>query len=1308
MGIFNVTTGSINNTTAGQAEGYQDYSCTIWTTLSPGLTYPVSIRTNANANESVRVWIDYNNDGQFSASTELFFSSDNALLHTGTSLPVPASAVLGTRLRMRVAADAAISPVPTPCSTPQYSQTEDYGVLLGANTQAPAAAFTVNSSGACAGTFAFTDQSSRGASSWRWTFGDGSNSPQPSPTHTYSTPGTYQVKLRACNTNGCDSLTRTVSYYPTLGVAAPCTPAAAAPCCGYGITQFSLAGQTHPSADGRAGYEDFSCVRRFVVQQGQVYPMQVTTGNTLPHQVRVYIDYNNNGSFAEPEELVMEALSAVSPTALVGIAGGGVTGTPLRLRVVADIVGQPVTSCTNLTFGQVEDYSLLITPSPCTGLPAAMPRIAAPQVCLDFPATLYYWSPAVAGASLQWQSSADSLSWTNMPFATTGLIVTPPVTPTSLYYRVRAVCGTSTRYCPALRPAPVPALCYCRPPIAILNTCADLSRLGRVWMPGMSLDVPPMGCETQPDEVGRILSLYPASQTVSLQRGGVYQLKAIVPAGEDVLGWIDYNRNNSFEANEYFAFTYSGPGNSLAQAIVQVPTTATLGLTGLRLRLRVSSSSPALYPNLGCQALGYGETLDLLVTITPPDCTAFPLTGGRVQGPRTFCPGTLPPVSVNSPTPNTALQWQTSPDSLAWTDLPGATSAQLSGPLSRFADSLYVRMRVQCTGRTVYSPAVYLRPDPQLCFCSLSSTPSTASPTEVGVIRLANTPLVSPGSQGAAYGFYPPGTLGNTATLLAGVSYPMVLQRKSYSQPLRYVLGWLDANNNGRFSASESSVLHYPGQTLSDSVATLTISPTIGAAHQARLRTQSLEYWEDFDPENHCRQSTTEIRDFLVTLAPAAPSALPLTAGTVQGLNPSGIISNCPGQRVRLTAVGYSRGAALQWQQQVGSGGAWQPIAGATDEVLRSNVLTGPTSFRVEARLGAANPAQSAAVLVSPTAPCPCQANLGNGYMSGSEAVIKAFALMGDGVYLLNRKSTTLPVANGSRYIDYGLLDDSLHAYLYPGRQYNYMIQARDNPTTASDAGLWADFNRNGIFEATEVLGMQAFGGNFTVPATATPGPVRVRIRSRSFYGGTHLRAGDACTPTGDPSETEDYTFTVAPAPAFTPAIITANGSLAVGGTVQLGTREPLPTGTVLTWEGPGGFVSTQASPTLTNLTAARSGDYYLTARTASGNFQLTMARRLQIGQGLATAPGQRAAAALTLFPNPTTGLLSVRLAPDASAYTTLRVLSSTGQLLYTQPLTAHDRATDLPLDLRAQPRGLYLVQLAGPTGVVSRKLLLD
>lgn len=1312
MGIFNVTIGSINHSTGGQADGYQNYSCAQQTQLSRGLTYPVNISTNPNGNENVRVWIDYNNDGQFDPVNELFFSSDNARQHVGTSRVIPLTAVSNQPLRMRVAADAAISPIPTPCSTPQYSQTEDYAVVLGTNTQRPVAAFTVNTSSACSGSFAFTDQSSRGPASWYWTFGDGATSTQQSPTHTYSTAGSYRVQLRACNANGCDSvaISSAVSWYPPLSVATACAPQTAGYCCGYGITQVSLAGQSHASADGSAGYEDFSCRRRFVVQQGQICPLQVTTGNALPHQVRVYIDYNNNGSFAEPGELVMESLSAVSPAARVGIAGGGITNTPLRMRVVADIVGQAVTSCSAPALGQIEDYSLVITPSPCTGLPAAMPRIDAPQICAGFPATLYYGSPAVAGASLQWQSSADSLTWTNLPLATTDVVVTPPVTATSLYYRVRAVCGSTMRFSPAFRPAPVPLLCYCRPPISNISTCADLSRLGRVWIPGTPLDVPPGDCTTWADDVGRVLSLAPASQTVALQRGGVYQLNAIVPANEDVLGWIDFNRNGLFEPNEYLAFTYTGTRNTQAQTTIRVPTTATLGLTGLRLRLRVLSSSPTFYLNHSCTVEGTGETLDLLVTITPPDCTAFALTGGRVQGPLTFCPGTVPPVSVQSPTPNALLQWQTSTDSLAWTDVAGATAAQLGGPAARYTDSLYVRVRVQCSGRTAYSPAVFLRPDPQLCFCTASS-PYVSPTEEVGSIRLANTPLfsqTSPMAYGSYYWFYPPATPGNSATLLAGVSYPVVLQSTSSQVTVPYVMSWLDANNNGRLSAAEAAVLHYRPLPVSDSIATLTMPPATGAARQVRLRTQSLSEWENFTFDNQCSSHTTEIRDFLVTLAPATPSALPLTAGTIQGLTGTGVISNCPGQRVRLTAVGYSRGAALQWQQQVGSGGAWQPIAGATDEVLRSGVLTGPTSFRVEARLGTAQPVLSAAVLVSPTAPCPCQANLGNGFMNSSAGVIKAFALMGKGVHLLNRKQATLPVVNGSRYVDYSLLNDSLHAYLYQGQRYNYVIAALDNPTTASDAGLWADFNRNGIFEASEALGMQAYGGSFTVPTTVSPGPVRVRIRTRTSGGGAHMQASDACTSTFQPSETEDYTFTVAPAPAFTAPIITATGSLAVGGSVQLGTRTALPAGTVVTWEGPGGFTSTQVSPTLTNLTAARSGDYYLTARTASGDFQLTAARRLQIGQGLTTQAAQGPAADIALYPNPTTGLTVLHLAPGAPAFETLRVLSSTGQLLYTQPLTIQNRGTDLPLDLRNQPPGLYLVQLTGRSGINSHKLLLE
>jgi hypothetical protein len=296
-------------------------------------------------------------------------------------------------------------------------------------------------------------------------------------------------------------------------------------------------------------------------------------------------------------------------------------------------------------------------------------------------------------------------------------------------------------------------------------------------------------------------------------------------------------------------------------------------------------------------------------------------------------------------------------------------------------------------------------------------------------------------------------------------------------------------------------------------------------------------------------------------------------------------------------------------------------------------------------------------------------------------------------------------------YTDYSLQNDSLHVTLRRGQSYTMVVNTTERNGSSNNVSVWADFNANGVYEVSEDLGYFTSGFTFTVPATASLGPVRVRVRSCEPGNFPALGAGDACRNLGFSygGEIEDYTFTVAEPLPFHAAEITVSGPLAVGGTVQLGTRLPLPAGTGVVWEGPGGFVSTQAQPTLTNLTAAQSGDYYLTAQTASGSFQLTMARRLQIGQVLANAPAQLdGAAAVSLYPNPTTGSATLHFEPAGPAYERLRVLSSTGQLIYTQPLSARDRGRNLPLDLRRQPRGLYLVQLVGSTGIISRKLLLE
>ncbi|MFC2114064.1 pectinesterase family protein [Bacteroidota bacterium] len=82
----------------------------------------------------------------------------------------------------------------------------------------PLANFMINDAGQCLGgnNFIFTNSSdSHGYPlSNSWSFGDGNTSLSQSPTHTYSTAGTYEVKLIISNSDGCiDSVTKTVHVY---------------------------------------------------------------------------------------------------------------------------------------------------------------------------------------------------------------------------------------------------------------------------------------------------------------------------------------------------------------------------------------------------------------------------------------------------------------------------------------------------------------------------------------------------------------------------------------------------------------------------------------------------------------------------------------------------------------------------------------------------------------------------------------------------------------------------------------------------------------------------------------------------------------------------------------------------------------------------------------------------------------------------------------------------------------------------------------------------------------------------------------
>lgn len=103
--------------------------------LQKGQTYSISVGTGSNA-EDVRVYIDYNNNGDFNDAGELIFTSNGPsgqsfYTHTGTfTVPNQSSVVENIYVRIRVVSDAS-GTNPQPCATNlQYGQAEDFAAIV--------------------------------------------------------------------------------------------------------------------------------------------------------------------------------------------------------------------------------------------------------------------------------------------------------------------------------------------------------------------------------------------------------------------------------------------------------------------------------------------------------------------------------------------------------------------------------------------------------------------------------------------------------------------------------------------------------------------------------------------------------------------------------------------------------------------------------------------------------------------------------------------------------------------------------------------------------------------------------------------------------------------------------------------------------------------------------------------------------------------------------------------------------------------------------------------------------------------------
>lgn len=233
--------------------------------------------------------------------------------------------------------------------------------------QAPDANFTSNTTYTCSGDVDFIDLSDFAPTYWEWDFGDGSPLDfTQNPSHTYLVDGTYDVELVVCNAFGCDTLLMTnyITVNTAGGTPLPaCTPATTSYCCGFGITNFTFNTINNTTIDGSEGYADNTCIQT-TVYAGQSYPVFVTCDQPQPHNVRAWIDYNNDGILAASEMVISED-GVLNVSDLITIPASATLNQPLRMRVAADFELQPPpTACGNVLQGQHEDYTVIIEPNP--------------------------------------------------------------------------------------------------------------------------------------------------------------------------------------------------------------------------------------------------------------------------------------------------------------------------------------------------------------------------------------------------------------------------------------------------------------------------------------------------------------------------------------------------------------------------------------------------------------------------------------------------------------------------------------------------------------------------------------------------------------------------------------------------------------------------------------------------------------------------------------------------------------------------------------------------------------------------------
>jgi GEVED domain/Secretion system C-terminal sorting domain/SprB repeat len=430
-------------------------------------------------------------------------------------------------------------------------------------------------------------------------------------------PNTYTLTVK--DSKNCIGTVSTTVGENCGGGGSYCTSSAILPWQEW-ISRVKLGTIDNPSV--KSSYSDFTTLRANL-NTGGSYTFSLTSEfsySTSSYGWKAWIDYNKNGLFEEPSEVVFSktgvppipnaAYTINMPIVVPATALTGVT----RMRVAMKLGGLP-TPCETIPNGEVEDYSVNIISgggNTCTILAQASSIICNDNGTATNPADdTYTFSLNVTGTGAKWQTTIG---------ATTikGVMNTPKT------FGPYLISGGDLNF---IVQDSADATCIFSASVAAPSPCS------------IGGTVPGSYCASQAttpwfDWINQVKFGAINNPSVKTSYSNFMNLSTVVAPGavlpirvtggfgygsptKSVNVWIDYNRDGTFAASE-LAFTGVVPqpvGSDTAgvAGVVTIPTTATQGTT----RMRVSLKAGAIAAT-SCETIPNGEVEDYTIVIAAP------------------------------------------------------------------------------------------------------------------------------------------------------------------------------------------------------------------------------------------------------------------------------------------------------------------------------------------------------------------------------------------------------------------------------------------------------------------------------------------------------------------------------------------------------------------------------------------------------------------------------------------------------------------------------------------------------------------